>query len=58
VIAIFQSIQTLCPTLLVALLFTSTVQPWIVIVLSLVVGGTDALSMPSFRSIVPSIVKQ
>lgn len=47
----------LCPTLLVVLLLTGTVQPWIVIVLSLVVGITDALSMPSFQSIVPSIVK-
>ena len=57
VIATFHSIQMLCPTLLVILLLTGTVQPWIVIVLSLVVGITDALSMPSFQSIVPSIVK-
>src|ERR1039457_5233337 len=57
VITIFQSIQMLCPTLLVALLLTGTVQPWVVIALSLVVGITDALSMPSFQSIVPSIVE-
>ena len=56
VIAICQSIQMLCPALLVVLLLTGTVQPWIVIALSLVVGVTDALSMPSFQSIVPSIV--
>jgi len=57
VITVFQSIQMLCPTLLVALLLTGAVQPWIVIACSLVVGITDALSMPSFQSIVPSMVK-
>ncbi len=56
VIALFQSIQMVCPTLLVVLLLTGTVRPWVVIVLSTVVGITDALSMPSFQSIVPSIV--
>lgn len=58
VIALFQSIQMLCPVLLVALLLTGTIRPWMVVSLSLVVGVTDALSMPSFQSIVPSIVKQ
>jgi len=56
-IALFQSIQMLCPVLLVILVLTGTAQPWIVIALSLVVGITDALSMPSFQSIVPSIVE-
>ena len=56
VIATCQSIQALCPILLVVLLLAGTVQPWMVIALSLVVGFTDALSMPSFQSIVPSIV--
>ena len=45
IIVQFQSIQMLCPILLVGLLLTGTVQPWIVIVLSLIVGITDALSM-------------
>jgi MFS family permease len=58
VIATFQSVQMLCPTLIVALLLASTVRPWTIIVLSLVVGITDALSMPSFSSIVPSIVER
>ena len=58
VIATCQSIQMLCPTLLVVLIGTGTVQPWIVVALSLIVGVTDALSMPSFQSIVPSIVKR
>ena len=56
VIAIFQSIQMLCPTAIVILLFTHLIHPWMIIALSTVVGLTDALSMPSFQSIVPSIV--
>jgi MFS family permease len=56
VIGTFQSIQMLCPTLLVVLLLAGSIRPWIIIALSLVVGITDALSMPSFQSIVPSIV--
>ena len=58
VIACFQSVQMLCPLIIVALLLTGTVQPWMIIALSLVVGITDALSMPSFQSIVPSIVER
>ena len=57
VIATCQSLQMMCPILLVVLLLTGTARPWIVIVLSVVVGVTDALSMPSFQSIVPSIVE-
>jgi predicted MFS family arabinose efflux permease len=57
IIATCQSVQMLCPVLLVILLLTDTVRPWMVIVLSAVVGVTDALSMPSFQSIVPSIVE-
>ncbi len=56
IIALFQSIQMLCPLLLVILILTGAVHPWIVIGLSLVIGITDALSMPSFQTIVPSIV--
>lgn len=56
VITIFQSIQMLCPTLIVVLLLAGTVRPWMIVSLSLVVGITDALSMPSFQTIVPSIV--
>jgi predicted MFS family arabinose efflux permease len=56
VIALFQSIQMLCPIAVVVLIATGAIRPWIIIVLALVVGVTDALSMPSFQSIVPSIV--
>ena len=57
VIALFQSIQMLCPALIVVLLMAGTVRPWMIVSLSLVVGITDALSMPSFQTIVPSIVE-
>jgi MFS family permease len=56
VIAGFQSIQMLCPIVIVALLLAADARAWMIIVLSLIVGITDALSMPSFSSIVPSIV--
>jgi MFS family permease len=56
VIAIFQSIQMLCPTAIVILPVTHTIHPRMIIALSMVDGLTDALSMPSFQSIVPSIV--
>jgi len=39
------------------LILTGQVQPWMVVLVSLMVGITDALSMPSFQSIVPSIVE-
>jgi MFS family permease len=59
VIALFQSIQMLCPLLIVVLLLWSgTVHPYLIIGLSLIVGVTDALSMPSFQSIVPSLVER
>ncbi len=57
-IVLFQSVQMMCPILIVLLLLIGAVQPWMVIALSLVVGVTDGLSMPSFQSIVPSIVER
>lgn len=58
VIALFQTIQMLCPLALVALLLTGAIAPWMVVALAFVVGVTDALSMPSYQSIVPSIVER
>jgi len=58
VIAIFQSVQMLCPTAIVVLLDIGWIQPWMIVSLSIVVGVTDALSMPSFQSIVPTIVRR
>jgi len=57
IIFFFQSIQMLCPIALVILILSRTIQVWMIIGLSLVVGVTDALSMPAFQSIVPSIVE-
>ena len=54
----FQVVQMLCPVLIVLLLLSGHIAPWMVIALSLVVGITDGLSMPSFQSIVPTIVKE
>jgi MFS family permease len=56
IIGAFQSIQMLCPTVLAILILTGRARPWMVVAMSLVVGITDALSLPSFQSIVPSIV--
>jgi predicted MFS family arabinose efflux permease len=58
VIAGFQSLQMLCPVVIVALLIAGHVHAWMIVGLSVVVGVTDALSMPSFQSIVPSIVRR
>ena len=58
VITLFQSIQMLCPVAIVVLLVTGRIHPWMIIALSVVVGVTDALSMPSFQSIVPSLVER
>ena len=58
VIGLFQSIQMLCPTLVVVLLILGAARPWMVIALSLVIGITDALSMPSFQTIVSTIVER
>ena len=57
VITLFQSIQMLCPDRDRRPAGRAARQPWMIIVLSVVVGVTDALSMPSFQSIVPSIVE-
>ncbi len=57
VITAFQAIQMMCPVILVVLLLTGSVQPWMVVALSLIVGITDAVSMPSFQTIAPSIVR-
>ncbi len=55
-IFLFQFAQMWCPVLIVGLLWAHAIQPWMVVGLSLVVGITDALSMPSFQSIVGTLV--
>ncbi len=56
VIFLFQAIQMCCPVFLILLILTATLHVWMIIALSLVVGITDALSMPALQSIAPSIV--
>jgi MFS family permease len=58
IITTFQAIQMMCPVVLMALLVAHLVEPWMVVTLSLIVGVTDALSMPSFQTIAPSIVRR
>jgi MFS family permease len=55
-IAAVQSVQMLCPILLLALLAARLVQPWMVIALSLVIGTTDALTTPSLSNAVFELV--
>src|SRR5665213_3658221 len=58
IITFFQSIQMLCPLAIAAFLFFNLpINPYWIIGLSVIVGVTDALSMPSFQSIVPSLVE-
>lgn len=56
IIYFFQGIQMLCPVVIVALVATGWIKVWMIIVLSLIVGITDALSSPAFSSLIPSIV--
>src|ERR1035438_1267319 len=56
IIYFFQSIQMLCPVVIVALVAAGWIKVWAIIVLSLIVGITDALSTPAFSSFIPSMV--
>jgi MFS family permease len=56
IIFFFQGIQMLCPVVLVAVVAAGWIKVWMIIVLSLIVGITDALSTPAFSSLIPSIV--
>jgi MFS family permease len=56
IIYFFQGIQMLCPVIIVALVAGGWIKAWMIIVLSLIVGITDALSTPAFSSLIPSIV--
>jgi len=58
VIFFFQGIQMLCPIVIIALVGLGWLQIWMIVAVSLVVGITDALSMPAFSSLIPSIVTE
>lgn len=51
-----QGIQFVCIFVLLALLLMGKIQIWIILLSSFIIGTTDALSMPSFQSIIPSLV--
>lgn len=53
-----QALQGMTPVLLMVLVLMNRVNPWVIISCSLIIGVTDALSMPSYSSIVPSIVER
>jgi len=53
----FQTIQFLCVLALVTLLVMGWLQVWMIVLISFMVGLTDSLSMPSFQSIIPSLVE-
>jgi MFS family permease len=57
-ILIMQGIQFLCVLALVILLITGLLKVWMIVSISFLVGSTDALSNPSFQTIVPSMVSQ
>jgi len=48
----------MCPIGLVALMVTHVIEPWMVVILSFIVGITDAISMPSFQTIAPTLVRR
>lgn len=56
IILFFQGIQFLAILALVVLFASGALRPWMIIFISFCVGATDAISMPSFQSIVPSLV--
>jgi MFS family permease len=58
VILIFQSVQALCVLALLVLLMTHTLHIWSIIILSFLIGTTDAFSGPALQSIIPSIVEK
>ncbi len=58
IILVAQGIQFLAVVIMVVLLALGELRPWIVIFISLIVGCTDSLSIPSFQTIVPSLVSK
>ena len=58
VVLLFQAIQFLCVVLLVVLLATGLLKVWMIVCISFMVGLTDALSNPSFQTIIPSLVSK
>ncbi len=57
IILFFQIIQFFCVLLLFILLVKNQIHIWMIILISFFVGTTDAISMPAFQTIIPSLVK-
>jgi predicted MFS family arabinose efflux permease len=57
-ILFFQAIQFLCILCLLALFVLGLLKVWMIIAISFLIGTTDSLSMPSFQSIIPSLVSK
>ncbi len=55
-ILFFQAIQFLCVSTMILLLVMGWLKIWMIVLISFLIGLTDSLSMPSFQSIIPSIV--
>ena len=58
VVLFFQTIQFLCIITMLILLITGWLKVWMIVIISFLVGLTDSLSMPSFQSIIPSLVEK
>jgi len=58
IILFCQSIQFTCVLFLLLFLVYGKIQIWMILLSSFLVGTTDALSMPAFQSIIPSLVSE
>jgi MFS family permease len=56
-IIMLQAAQAVAVVGLVVLMVLGILNPWLLILVSLTIGVTDSLTMPSFQAIVPSLVK-
>jgi predicted MFS family arabinose efflux permease len=57
IILFFQSVQALCVLTLLLLLLLGHLKIWMILVISFLIGTTDAFSVPALQSIIPSLVK-
>lgn len=58
IVLLFQTIQWLCILIMLTLLILGWLKVWMIVIISFLIGLTDSLSMPSFQTIIPSIVDE
>ncbi len=58
IVLLFQTIQWLCILIMLTLLILGWLKVWMIVLISFLIGLTDSLSMPSFQTIIPSIVDE